>query len=221
MIMRILHPDRGHIRVLGERDYGAANDRVGYLPEERGLYKQMKVRDVLRFLRRAERLPAARAAVDRRLARAHGPDGWADKKVERCRRAWPRRSSSSPPSSPGRSWCSSTNRSAVSTRSTPRCCKDAILELKPRGTTIIFSTHDMAVAEKLCDFIFMIFRGQKVLDGTLDSIQDAYGHDTIRVRTDGGAARLDGLPGVDDVNDPGNDQELRSARATRRTCSRP
>src|SRR5438477_13141981 len=49
MIMRILHPDRGTIRVLGEEGFGAASDRVGYLPEERGLYKQMKVRDVLRF----------------------------------------------------------------------------------------------------------------------------------------------------------------------------
>src|SRR5437016_13372172 len=49
MIMRILHPDHGTIRVLGETSLGAANDRVGYLPEERGLYKQMKVRDVLRF----------------------------------------------------------------------------------------------------------------------------------------------------------------------------
>src|SRR6516225_7688371 len=49
MIMRILHPDRGQVRVLGEQTLGAANDRVGYLPEERGLYKQMKVRDLLRF----------------------------------------------------------------------------------------------------------------------------------------------------------------------------
>src|SRR5881275_1968169 len=49
MIMRILHPDRGEIRVLGDNSLQAANDRVGYLPEERGLYKQMKVREVLRF----------------------------------------------------------------------------------------------------------------------------------------------------------------------------
>src|SRR3954452_21072040 len=49
MIMRILHPDAGQIRVLGEDSHGAANDRVGYLPEERVLYKQMKVRDLLRF----------------------------------------------------------------------------------------------------------------------------------------------------------------------------
>jgi ABC-type glutathione transport system ATPase component len=49
MIMRILHPDRGEIEVLGERNLNAASDRVGYLPEERGLYKQMKVRDVLSY----------------------------------------------------------------------------------------------------------------------------------------------------------------------------
>src|SRR5581483_9651934 len=49
MIMRILHPDQGMIRVLGEESLDSANDRVGYLPEERGLYKQMKVRDLLRF----------------------------------------------------------------------------------------------------------------------------------------------------------------------------
>src|SRR5437763_16413689 len=64
MIMRILHPDRGHIRVLGEQSTDAANDRVGYLPEERGLYRQMKVRDVLRFYaelkgRRDNRAPIA------------------------------------------------------------------------------------------------------------------------------------------------------------------
>src|SRR5262249_25852931 len=49
MIMRILHPDTGTIRVLGEERWSAANDRIAYLPEERGLYRQMKVRDVLRF----------------------------------------------------------------------------------------------------------------------------------------------------------------------------
>src|SRR5262245_10021428 len=49
MIMRILHPDRGHIRVLGEESFDAASDRIGYLPEERGLYRHMKVKSLLRF----------------------------------------------------------------------------------------------------------------------------------------------------------------------------
>ena len=53
--------------------------------------------------------------------------------------------------------------------------REAVLELRRRGETIVFSTHDMAVAEKMCDRIFMIFRGRKVLDGTLDEIQSTYG----------------------------------------------
>ena len=57
---------------------------------------------------------------------------------------------------------------------------------------MIFSTHDMNVAEKMCDFIFMIFKGRKVLDGTLDSIQDEYGSDTIRLRTEERRAGLAG-----------------------------
>src|SRR5260221_10210698 len=61
MMMRILHPDRGTIRVLGEDRLGAASDRVGYLPEERGLYKQMKVRDVLRFYAALKGLRDSRA----------------------------------------------------------------------------------------------------------------------------------------------------------------
>jgi ABC-2 type transport system ATP-binding protein len=85
--------------------------------------------------------------------------------------------------------------------------REAILSLR-KETTIIFSTHDMGVAEQLCDFIFMIHRGQKVLDGTLAQIQDAYGSDTLRVRLDPGAS-VDGLPGVVDVVDFGNLHELR------------
>src|SRR5256714_262466 len=65
MIMRILHPDRGHIRVLGEEAMSAANDRVGYLPEERGLYRQMTVRDVLRFFAALKGQPDARRDIVR------------------------------------------------------------------------------------------------------------------------------------------------------------
>src|SRR5205823_6956147 len=81
--------------------------------------------------------------------------------------------------------------------------REAVLELKRDGTTVIFSTHDMAVAEKMCDFIFMIYKGRKVLDGTLDAIQDEYGSDTIRVRMEGPAGALDNLPGVVKVTDYG------------------
>src|SRR5205809_7131561 len=64
MIMRILHPDRGDIRVLGEAALGAATDRVGYLPEERGLYKQMRVRECLRFYAALKGLRDSGPAID-------------------------------------------------------------------------------------------------------------------------------------------------------------
>src|SRR5207344_1321314 len=66
--------------------------------------------------------------------------------------------------------------------------REAVVELKRQGTTIVFSTHDMGTAEKMCDRIFMIYRGKKVLDGSLDEIQAQYGHDTIRVRLSIGVA---------------------------------
>jgi ABC-2 type transport system ATP-binding protein len=90
--------------------------------------------------------------------------------------------------------------------------KDAVLELKREGATILFSTHDMAVAEKMCDAIFMMFGGKKVLDGTLDDIQEQYGTDTLRIRTAGAPVALERLPGVERVNDFGRFQELRMAR---------
>src|SRR5208283_4819929 len=85
--------------------------------------------------------------------------------------------------------------------------KDAVLDLKRAGTTVVFSTHDMSVAERLCDRIFMIYKGRKVLDGTLDQIQSIYGYDTIRVRTEAGAPLLEKLQGIVEVNDHGNLQE--------------
>jgi len=87
--------------------------------------------------------------------------------------------------------------------------KDIILELQQKGATIIFSTHDMAMAERMCDYIFMIYQGKKVLDGTLENIQDQYGLDTLRIQCDLGAEALKGLKGIDHVNDFGKLQEIR------------
>src|SRR6516162_5053851 len=81
MIMRILHPDRGEISVLGERARGAANNRVGYLPEERGLYKEMKVRDLLRYYAELKGCRNSKPAIANWLERLDLA-GWADKKIE-------------------------------------------------------------------------------------------------------------------------------------------
>ncbi len=208
MIMNIYYPDNGMIRVLGKQVSGAASDRIGYLPEERGLYKNMKVREMLRFygdLKNGQNIPAQ---VDYWLERLDLTN-WADKKVQTLSKGMSQKVQfiATVVAKPELlildepfSGLDPVNMDVL---------KDAILEMQQAGTTVIFSTHDMAVAEKMCDFIFMIFKGQKVLDGTLTAIQDKYGSDTIRIRTADGRSVLSNLPGIDKINDFGRQQELR------------
>jgi ABC-2 type transport system ATP-binding protein len=214
MIMRIIRPDRGVIRVLDEPVGGQRNgrsilDRVAYLPEERGLYKQMKVRDVLRFYAELKGVRRSGPEIDAWLKRME-LSAWAEKKVQTLSKgmaqkvqliatviARPELILLDEPFS---------GLDPVNTD----VLREVILELRRNGATIVFSTHDMAVAEELCDFIFMIYKGRKVLDGTLESIQDAYGRDTIRVQLDGQGIG-DDLPGVVKVTNLGRWQELRLA----------
>ena len=207
MIMRILHPDRGTIRVLGEEALGAANDRVGYLPEERGLYKTMKVRDILRFYAELKGFRDSRKAVDAWLERL-GLAEWGTKKVQALSKGMAQKV---------QFIAAVIARPELVLLDEPfsgldpvnmDVLREEVLNLRRDGATVIFSTHDMAVAEKMCDFIFMIYKGQKVLDGTLESIQDAYGSDTVRVHLEG-RPDLDGLPGVAKVTDFGRWRELR------------
>jgi ABC-2 type transport system ATP-binding protein len=206
MIMRIFHPDRGRIRILGEESWKAVNDRVAYLPEERGLYKQMTVRDVLAFYAEMKGMRDHRRPIDEWLERmqltAH-----AKKRVVSLSKGMSQKvqfiaTVIAKPSlvllDEPFSGLDPVN--AVTIR-------EAILELK-KTATVIFSTHDMDVAERMCDGIFMIHRGQKVLDGTLEQIQDAHGEDSIRVRLDG-TVDLTNLPGVKEVADFGKLQQLR------------
>ena len=89
--------------------------------------------------------------------------------------------------------------------------REAVLDLRREGRTIVFSTHDMTTAERMCDRIFMIFRVRKVLDGSLEDIQAQYEQDIVRVRLSGGAAMLAGLPGIESVADRGSYQDVRMA----------
>ncbi|MBY0229881.1 MAG: ATP-binding cassette domain-containing protein [Gemmataceae bacterium] len=210
MIMRILVPDKGRIVVLGEERHGAAHDRIGYLPEERGLYKKMKVRDLLVFHAQLKGMADPGPVVDRWLSRL-GLADWGGKLVEALSKGMAQKVQfiATVAHSPRLvildepfSGLDPVNADVV---------RDEILKLRRDGATVIFSTHDMAVAERMCDFIFMIFKGKKVLDGTLAGIQETYGEDTVRVRL-GGTRVGEGLPGVVRAVDHGNEQELQLER---------
>jgi ABC-2 type transport system ATP-binding protein len=210
MIMNILYPDYGEILVFGNRLNSTSCDRIGYMPEERGLYKRMKVRELLLFFGGLKSEDKIKAKVDRWLERLELTD-WANKKVETLSKGMSQKVQfiATIVSQPELVILDEpfTGLDPVNTE----VIKDAILELQARGTTVVFSTHDMGMAEKMCDFIFMIFKGKKVLDGTLASIQDKYANDTIRVRTGDGVGVLQNLKGVEKINDYGQLQELRVA----------
>ena len=154
MIMRIYHPNRGHVRVLGEQTHQAASDSIGYLPEERGLYKKMKVREVLRFYAELKGRRDFKPLVADWLKRMDLTD-WADKKVETLSKGMSQKIQfiSSIIHEPELVILDEpfTGLDPVNAD----VLRDAVLDLRRRGATVIFSTHDMAVAERMCDFIFI------------------------------------------------------------------
>ena len=210
MIMNILYPDSGVVKIFDEQLRQSCTDRIGYMPEERGLYKRMKVRELLKFYGELKGGKKVNQEVDLWLEKL-GLSDWANKKVETLSKGMGQKVQfiATVVAKPELvildepfTGLDPVNAEAI---------KDSVLELQSQGTTIIFSTHDMNVAEKMCDFIFMIFKGRKVLDGTLESIQDNYGSDTIRIQTDDGKAVLNDLDCIERINDFGQLQELRMA----------
>ena len=208
MIMNIFYPDSGKILLFGEKSRGACTDRIGYLPEERGLYKNMKVREILQFYGKLKRGKDVTGEVDRWLTKLDLSD-CAAKKVGALSKGMSQKVQflATVVTEPELIILDEpfSGLDPVNTE----ILKNALLELREKGATVIFSTHDMNMAENMCDFIFMIFRGGKVLDGTLSSIQDTYGTDTIRIKTGGGLPALQELDGIESINDFGRMQELR------------
>ena len=210
MIMNILLPDEGQVLVLGRASHSSVRDDVGYLPEERGLYKRMTVRRVLRYYGQLK----GRSAAELDPLITHWLDrlqlgAWADKRVQTLSKGMSQKVQfiSAIVSNPKVlildepfSGLDPLNANAL---------RDAVLEIRRRGTTVVFSTHDMSTAERLCDRIFMIFKGRKVLDGTLDDIQSQYGQNTVRIRTAGGAPVLSRFSEIEEIIDHGNVQDVR------------
>lgn len=217
MIMRIFHsdPGSGSIRVLGEESYEAANNRIGYLPEERGLYKKMKVRELLRFFAELKGCRDYKNSVNQWLDRLQLSD-WADKKVETLSKGMSQKI---------QFISAIIHQPELIILDEPfsgldpvnmEVLRDAVLDLRRAGTTIIFSTHDMHVAEQMCDSIFMIFKGKKVLDGSLSEIQNTYSKDTLRVKLEGNdtSELISDIDGVEKITHFGQFLELRINQQT-------
>lgn len=207
MIMNILLPDRGRISVLGRPVDGPSGDRVGYLPEERGMYRKMKVGDFLRYYGRLKSGGDPRTEIAEWLQRFELADR-ANHKVETLSKGM---------SQKVQFIAAALGRPGLMILDEPftgldpvnvEALRKAVLEMRRRGTTVIFSTHDMAMAEAMCDFIFMIFKGRKVLDGTLSAIQDQFHQDVLRVRLAAGEALPELGQQVELVRDLGQVREV-------------
>jgi len=208
MIMNIFYPDSGDIHILGNSRSSIDNDRIGYLPEERGLYKKMKIRELLNFYGQLKTGHGVSTDVETWLKKLDLFE-WGNKKVEALSKGMSQKVQfiATVVSNPELVILDEPF-SGLDPVNTDTLLK-AMLELQANGATIIFSTHDMATAEKVCDYVFMIHKGKKVLDGTLNEIQDKYGSDTLRIRCVNKAIGLESIHGVENVHDFGQAQELR------------
>lgn len=211
MISRIYLPDAGTVRVLGEASHGASNDRVFYLPEERAIYPQMRVAEALKFFAQIKGHSPTRKEIDGWLDRV-GLPGTGGMRMNQLSKGM---------SQKVQFVAAVISRPKLAMLDEPFSgldpvnavvLRDLIGDLRGSGTTVIFSTHDMRVAEEMCDRVFMIYRGRKVLDGTLAEIRAEHGRDLVRVGVTGGAPR--DLPGVEGIDDHGNLQALRLTPGT-------
>jgi ABC-2 type transport system ATP-binding protein len=181
MILRIFDPDDGTVTVLGQTTGATADDRLGYLPEERGLYKRMKVRDVISFYASLKGYRKCRKEIDMWLEKLEASE-WAHKRVDALSKGMAQKiqfivAAIAKPKllilDEPFSGLDPVNMEVI---------RDVILDLRANGTTIIFSTHDMDMAERLCDTIFMFFEGRKILNGTLEQIQSTYPMNRVSLR---------------------------------------
>ena len=212
MINGIFLPDDGTIELFGTTDAAAVRDRIGYLPEERGLYRKMKVIDQLLFLAEIKgRRPAdVKPRVEVWLKRF---DLW-DKRAGKLEEL------------------SKGNQQKVQligallhdpevvTLDEPMSGLDPVnvvlvrsilKELKAEGRTILLSTHMMGEAEKLVDDIVLIHEGHAVLAGDLEQVKGSFGSNTVQLAFEGDGAFLAALPGVASARVDTNVAELRLA----------
>jgi len=188
MIVNITVPDEGTIELFGQHINDKMQDRIGYLPEERGLYKKMKVIDQLRFFGELKNVKGKQAedSINRWLERMKLME-WKNKKASELSKGMQQKIQFIAAVMHDPDLMILDEPSSGLDPKAQELLKDIILELKAEGKTIIFSTHQMETAEKLCDDICMLNKSRKVLDGTLREIKSSFGRNSVSLRIEGGS----------------------------------
>jgi ABC-2 type transport system ATP-binding protein len=193
MILDVIAPDAGTINIFGvPHDSAGVLDKVGYLPEERGLYKKMQVRRVLLFLAELKGIGMREASkrIDEWLERFSlntAEKNWGDAKVDELSRGMQQKVQFIATLLHDPDLVILDEPFSGLDPINAQALKDAVVELKRRGKTVIFSTHVMDNAEKMCDSVCIIARGEKVLDGTVASVRQQHGAQNVAVSLADGA----------------------------------
>ncbi|MBT3271350.1 ATP-binding cassette domain-containing protein [Candidatus Poribacteria bacterium] len=208
MILGILYPDSGAVGVLGHATAESARSRIGYLPEERGLYPKMRAVEYLAYVGALKGLSRTDASDRARSLMAEF--GLAEAERRKCQAL------SKGMAQKLQILATFIHDPELVILDEPfsgldpvnvDLVRDAVLRMKRDGKTVIFSTHMMDQAEQLCDRIMLVHEGRKVLDGSLTEVREAQDH-VILVDYDGDGATLQDLPGVSGVHDAGKRAEL-------------
>jgi ABC-2 type transport system ATP-binding protein len=212
MILDIIGPDAGSIEILGRPSDHAARDRLGYMPEERGLYPRMVVEEQLLFM--AEIKGTARKDAAPRLARwleRLGLAEWARRRLNELSKGMQQKA---------QFIATVLHEPEVLILDEPlsgldpvgaNLMRDVLLELRRAGTTLVLSSHQMDTVERLCDRVALIHRGVKLLDGAVSEVKRGHGRNTVALAYEGDGAFLSRLPGVLQMSDSGQFAEIRLA----------
>jgi len=213
MVMDIIGPDSGSIEILGQAADHAARDRIGYMPEERGLYPRMVLEEQLVFMAAIKGL--GRKEAERRLGpwlERLGLADWRKKKTNELSKGM---------SQKAQFIATVLHEPEVLIMDEPMSgldpvgmdvMREVMLDLRRRGTTIVLSSHQMEAVEKLCDRVVLINRGEKVLDGAVSEVKARHGKNTVALVYDGDGSFIESLPGVAKVSDFGQYVEVRLDR---------
>lgn len=187
MIVNITAPDEGRVELFGQPMSSEMQNRIGYLPEERGLYKKMRIGEQLRFFGALKGMKgrAGEEVIDRWLARVKLSD-WKNRKTDELSKGMQQKVQFIATVMHDPDLLILDEPFSGLDPKNVDLLEEIVLELRASGKTIIFSTHMMAQAERLCDDICLINRSRKILEGSLREVKRSFGRNAIALRVEGG-----------------------------------
>ncbi len=210
MINNILFPDEGKIFLFGEPQQLSHQNQMGYLPEERGLYKKIKVLEQIIYFGQLKGLSRSEAQTNARfwLKNLDASD-WENKKIEELSKGMQQKVQFITTILHNPKLLILDEPFSGFDPINADLLKSIILDLKSKGTTIILSTHIMEQAEQLCDDICLVNKGKKVLDGSIRDIKSGYGRDTILLEFEGDDSFISDIGDLKIINKTQNRVEFR------------